>query len=145
MAKYQKSSELRGKNWIKARDLTTGMKAKLISEVKPLQSRFRDQDGQLKVQNVGELFIDGLPTPEKPYTINLNATTLEGLIDAFGEDSKDWMKEVLTVQKEKTIIGGKRVEVIYLIPDGYQLHEDEEGYVHIIPIEMTKQEKTTKA
>ncbi len=133
MAKFEKQAILRG-TWIKPAKLSTGMQVEIISEVKPIKSRFRDDSGEIKMQNVGSIQLldkDGKSDPTNVYLFRFNGTTVDGLITAFGDDSETWIGEKVTVQKEKTLVAGRKKEAIYLIPDGMQLVEDEEGYMHI--------------
>ena len=53
------------------------------------------------------------------------------MIDAFGTNSINWQGKHLTVMTEKVVVGGKRVTAAYLIPEGYEMGEDANGYVVI--------------
>lgn len=118
--KYNKQSTVQG-SWIKASELTSGAKAKLVSEAQPVEGEFGTQDvAKIKIQGEDEV-----------KNVRLNKPTINGLIDAFGEDSKDWTNKELTVQTEKMLVGGKRVTALYLIPEGYSLTEDTGGYLVI--------------
>lgn len=125
---YNKSNPVSGK-WFKAGDFEEGTKVKLMSETKPTESQFKDEKtGQNKIQDVAKIVAKGSP---EAMNIALNRATIDGLVEAFGEDSKDWMNRVLTMEKEKVLVGGKRVNVPYLIPEGYEKAEDEMGFMHI--------------
>ena len=121
---YQRKETVAG-NWLKAKDLQNGTKAKLLSETTPKESVF---EGKSRMQDVAKIQIQG---NESTYNVSLNKTTINGLIEAFGPDSKEWMNKVLTVQTEKTTIAGRRVTVLYLLPEGFELTEDVGGYVVI--------------
>lgn len=126
---YNKSNPVSGK-WFKAADFEEGTLVKLISETKPTESQFKDErTGQNKIQDVAKIVVKG---NSEAMNIALNRATIDGLVDAFGEDSKSWMNQVLTMEKEKVIVGGKRVNVPYLIPEGYEKVEDETGFMHIV-------------
>jgi len=58
---------------------------------------------------------------------------LDACYAAFGGDTNDWVGRVLTVQVENSSVGGKRVKVLYLIPEGFALSEDQNGYLVIVP------------
>ncbi len=85
----------------------------------------------MKVQDVAKVQFQG---DDEPKNMNLNRPTIDGLIEAFGPDSKDWMNHPLIVQTEKVSIGGKRVIAVYLVADGFELKEDLAGYLHITKI-----------
>lgn len=130
MAKYTKSSAVHGA-WVKGTEVTDGTKAKLVSETNPEPSQFQNKDGSIKTQDVAKIRFQG---GTEPLNISLNRTTLNGLIEAFGEDSKEWIGKVLTVKTEKTRIGGKNVTVVYLIPEGFEMKDDENGYAKVVKI-----------
>jgi hypothetical protein len=124
--KYSKSA---GGPWAKASELTSGSRAKLISETERKESQFKDKNGNPKMQDVAKVRFEG---KDEALNVNLNRATIYALIDAFGEESKDWMGRTLTVQTEKAVVAGKRVTVMYLVPDGFEVQEDTEGYVQIV-------------
>ena len=57
---------------------------------------------------------------------------MNGLVDASGDESESWQGHVLTVEAEKVVASGKRVTAVYLVPEGYERIEDENGYVAIV-------------
>ncbi len=126
--KYQKSNEVRGK-WVKGSEVASGSSAKLVAETKPVASQFKNKDGSAKIQNVSKIQIDG---QNEALNININQASLNALIDAFGEDSVKWQANKLTIETEKVVVGGKRVVAVYLIPEGYEMTEDTNGYVVIV-------------
>lgn len=128
MAKYQKSVSITG-NWAKASELVSGSKAKIVSETNPQPSSFQNKDGSPKTQDVCKVQFQGL---SEPLNVSLNRATINGLVDAFGEDSAGWQGHNLTVETEKMRVGGKAVTALYLIPEGYEKIDDENGYAMII-------------
>ena len=115
-----------GGAWLKAKELQDGVKAKLVSETKPVESVF---EGKSRTQDVAKIRIQG---DENVYNVGLNRTTVNGLIDAFGTDSKNWTNQVLTVKIEETRIAGRKVNALYLIADGYEAIDNEDGYLVIV-------------
>jgi hypothetical protein len=126
MAKYTKTI---GGAWAKGSDIQNGTKAKLVSETTHSESQYKDKSGNPKFQDVAKVRFQG---KEEPLNVNLNRATLYGLIDAFGEESKDWIGQVLTVHTEKVVVGGKRVTALYLVPEGFDVREDANGYIEIV-------------
>jgi len=125
--KYEKQESVQG-GWVKGADVVSGTSCKLISETKPQQSQFKDKKGNLKMQNVSKIqFEEG-----DALNININRASLNALVDAFGTESGDWVNKELSAITEKMIVGGKRVTVVYLVPTGYELKEDEEGFIQIV-------------
>ena len=127
MAIYKKNQGVQG-NWVKGKDIPQGVKAKLVSETIPRPSNYLTKDGSPKIQNIAKVRFEGSPDA---LNMNINRTNLDGLIDAFGEDSKNWIGKVLTVQTENVRVGGKMQTAVYLLPEGYELRNDEEGYAYI--------------
>ena len=125
--KYQKEVSLGGA-WVKASELKNGMKAKLVSEAVPQPSSFTNKDGSPKTQDVAKLRIEGL---SEPFNCSLNRATINALVDAFGEDSKEWQGHVLTIETEKVRVGGVARVALYLVPDGYEKKDDDNGYAVI--------------
>ena len=138
MAEYQKQERIGG-DWVKGSEVKSGVKAKLINEVRPVASQFKDEKtGEAKMQDVGKILFQG---DKEAKNINLNRATINGLVEAFGTSSADWVNKILTVQTEKMIVGGKRVTAVYLIADGFQLTEDDNGYMTIVKDGMANAEK----
>mgnify|MGYP001612381257 FL=1 len=118
--KYTKKTGSSGA-WIDKDTIENGTLVKIVADTEP-------REGEFGTQNVTKVRVKGA---EQSVNANLNQCTINGLIDAFGDDSKDWIGKVLTFQKEKMNVGGRRVTAMYLVPDGYVLSEDEQGYLVI--------------
>src|SRR3990167_2381131 len=127
MAEYTKTQFVSG-GWVKTSELKNETKAKIKNEVVPVQSQFKDKNGNEKKQDVGKVLFQG---QKEAVNVNINRATIFGLIDAFGNDSKNWIDQVLTVHTEKVMVAGKRVTALYLVPKGYSVHENDEGYIEI--------------
>jgi len=126
--KYQKTSFTRGA-WVKASELVNGSKAIIISETNPQPSQFFNKDGSAKMQDVCKVRFEHL---NEALNVSLNATTINGLVSAFGEDSINWQNQPLIVETEKVRVGGKAVVALYLIPEGCKKIDDENGYAIIV-------------
>ena len=124
--RYQKSTSTSGA-WVKAKDLegADNLVVKLVSEVQQIEGEFGKQD-------VGKVRIEG---EEEAKNVRINKTSLNGLITAFGEESKDWIGKELRVQIENSVVSRRRVKVLYLVPQDHELSEDENGYLVIKKIE----------
>jgi len=130
MTKYQKSVVTVTGGWVKASEVPDGSVAKLVSETKPIPSSFTNKDGSPKTQDVAKIRFKHLPDSEA-LNISLNRVTINGLVDAFGEDSANWQGHYLTVKTMPALISGKMQTVIYLIPEGYKLGVSDTGYPEI--------------
>lgn len=127
--KYQKQQSIGGA-WVKGSEVQSGSRCKLMSETSPMQSQFKNEKtGEVKMQDVAKILFSG-ETEEK--NISLNRATINGLIDAFGDDSALWQGQVLTAETEKVRVAGKAVTAVYLVPEGYERVDDENGYTVIV-------------
>lgn len=120
---YSKSEGVRGV-WLEKTIALNGLKAKLVSEVQPMEGQFGKQD-------VGKIQIQG---EKEVKNVNINKPTINALVEAFGSESKNWTNQVLTIRTEKMVVSGKRVIAFYLIPEGFEMMEDAGGYIVISKI-----------
>ena len=128
MALYKKSSGVGGA-WVKGSEVTAGSKVKIVSETEPQPSQFTDKNGKIKTQDVCKVRFQG---GQDALNMSLNRATTNALVDAFGEDSKTWIGQVLTAHTEKVRVAGVARIAVYLLPDGYEVQDDENGYVQIV-------------
>ena len=126
--RYQKSNFVGG-SWVKGSEVVSGSKVKIVSETEPQPSKFTNKDGSVKMQDVAKVRFQGA---DEAKNMNLNRATINGLVDAFGEDSKKWIGQILTAETLKMMVAGKMQTAVYLLPESYELKEDEGGYMIII-------------
>lgn len=105
--------------WLKVDDSLDGKKVKLINECVKTESRFKDEDGTPKIENQVKAQIEG---QNEPVNMRLNWTTVYGLIEAFGKDSKSWIGHNLVARVKDATTG----QSVYLIPEGSELYRNEE-------------------
>jgi len=120
--------------WVNKKELGNCKKAKIISETLPQPSQFLNKDGSHKdgspkTQDVCRVQFEG---KGEAVNVGLNAATINGLVDAFGEDSIKWQGHTLAVETEKVRIAGKSEIALYLIPAGYKKTDDDNGYANIV-------------
>ena len=117
-----------GGAWLDAKTITDGTKVKIVAETVRRDSSFKDKEGNAKTENVTKVQVTG---EKEPVNMRLNWTTIGGLISAYGEESSDWMGNTLSVKKVRALVGDTMRDIIYLIPDGYELGENEESKLEI--------------
>jgi len=71
----------------------------------------------------GEQFYLNIETRNGEKKLKINQTSINILIDAFGEESQQWVDKEVTVYTKKDIINNKKVVIVYLAPSGYILDE----------------------
>ena len=123
---YQKHEGTKGA-WLEKKIELNERTAVLVTEVKPETSNFKNKDGTSKTQDVGKIKVGD----DEPVNFAVNKPTVNALIDAFGTDSKKWVNEPLKIVAEKVVVNGKRGVSVYLVPEGYELGEDDGGYIII--------------
>jgi len=116
--------------WVDKASLKNGTRAKIISETRNEPSKFLNTDGSPKMQDNCKVQFEGAT---EAVNISLNRATLNALVEAYGEDSLNWMNKTLTVEVEKMRVAGKAVIALYLIPKGFKKIDDADGYAIIVP------------
>jgi hypothetical protein len=126
MAIYSKRT-IGGKWANKSKLFEDGVKtAKIVSETNPQASTYKDEKGNPQEQDVCKVMFQG---EAEPLNVALNSATIDGLVSAFGGDSRQWMNHELAVEIDK--LPGKKYP-LYLIPEGYHRTEDANGYSVIV-------------
>lgn len=133
MALYNKSAGANGP-WVDKKQIKTGTKVKILTESTPTDDLFQ---GRPITRNIVKLKIQG--EEGEPKNFDLNKPTINGLIEAFGEDSKAWIGKVLTAETMKVIVGGKMGIAMYLIPEGFELGTDAGGYVVVQRVNVAQE------
>lgn len=128
--KYSKTSSVSGA-WAKGSEIPSGTKCRIVSETMPQPSSFMNKDGSPKSQDVAKVRFE---CKDEPLNVSFNRASINALVDAFGDDSVKWQGNEITVMTEKMNVGGKRVYVMYFVPNGYELKENEEGFINIVKV-----------
>jgi hypothetical protein len=55
--------------------------------------------------------------------IALNQSSINVLVDEYGEESADWVGREVRVLMKKDVVAGKRVIIAYLVADGWYLDD----------------------
>ena len=126
--KYQQQKRQSGA-WVDKKTLVSGTSCKIVSETTGQPSNFKDKNGNSQTQDVCKVRFEG---QQEAVNVALNGATIDALIAAFGDESIVWQNQNLTVETEKMRVGGKAVIALYLIPNGYERIDDENGYAVII-------------
>ena len=135
MAEYQKS--VTG-GWVVADEVKNGTKVKIITECVKQESKFKDPEGNPKTENIAKVRFQGA---EEAVNMRLNWTTIYGLIDAFGTDSKDWIGNVLTAKTLDAMVGDTMRTIVYLVPEGFELIKNAEKKLEIKKIDNEPEPK----
>ena len=98
------------------------------------------KDGdKIKILNGGEI-VSGeygdrhvfkiMTRDKKEYNLSFNQTSVNNMIDAFGEDTEAWAGKVVNVFVLRVMVSGKLRNVAYLAADGFEM--DAEGKFHSV-------------
>lgn len=120
-----------GGAWLDADTVVDGSKVKILNEVVKRDSSFKDDEGNAKTENVGKVQFAG----KEPLNMRFNWTTIYGLIDALGKDSKAWIGHELTARVKEAVVGDKLRTIVYLVADGFELVKNEEKKLEIRRVE----------
>jgi len=123
MVKVTKSASTGG-SWLDKSAITTGDSIKITSEAEMQPSDYGDS-------LVAKVLVKG--KSKSPENVRINTPSKNALIDAYGEDTKGWVDKIVSAHIEKSLIGGKRVTILYLVPEGYEVAEDTGGYLVVRP------------
>ena len=127
--KYDKPQSVSGA-WVKGSEIQSGARCKLMSAAERMPSQFKDEKtGETKFQDVAKVLFSG---DTETKNISLNRATISALIDAYGDESENWQGHILTCETEKMRVGGRAVIAVYLVPEGYERVDDENGYTVIV-------------
>ncbi len=135
---YKKASTIHGQ-FLDKKILKNGMKCVILNETTSVPSNFpHPKTGEPQNQDLAKLKIEGI---EGEFNTALNKPTIEAMINAFGPDSINWQGNALIIEVEKTRVGGKAGVALYLIPEGYELKNDEQGFAKITKKSLEEQLK----
>jgi hypothetical protein len=131
---YSKSSGTNGP-WLDKDQVRNGQRFAILTEAKPIEEVYK---GQQNIRNTVKVKVEGM---QEPQNYDLNKPTVNGLIDAFGEDSRLWIGKVLTAYTENVRVAGRAGVMLILIPEGYKVMNDEGGYAVVVPMDTPEPKK----
>ena len=111
-----------GKKFLKAADVTTGDKILIKDEGAWVENtKYKYPDGSPKVD-----FIISVTFKEEDLDFRVNKTNRTTLMGLFGKDTTLWVGKTVELEKIKTLIGGKQMDVL-MIGGLEELQESPEG------------------
>lgn len=116
-----------GGKWIDKDQIKSGTKIKIVGEATVAE-------GQFGPQTVAKVLVKG---SSEPVNLGINKTSIRGMISAFGTETKLWVGKIVTADVRRESVSGKMQNVLRLIPEGYELGEDENGYLSVKKIGVT--------
>ena len=102
----------------KGEDFNDGDTAEIASEGKQIEGQFGMQD----------IFMIKL-SDEREGNIGFNQTSINNLIDGYGEDSINWIGKKIKIQAIMSNVKGKMTKVYYFLHPDAELDEDSGEFV----------------
>jgi len=116
--KFNKKESVSGTYAKKGQDINDG-------DFITINSAGKIVEGQFGSQNVFEI-----KTAKGEFLMSFNQTSINSLVDAFGEESENWIGKKVAVHSIKQNVAGKFINVYYVAPEGYEMGEN--GFEKII-------------
>ena len=79
--------------------------------------------GTTEVGTYGEQNVFKVKTRNGEKKLSINQKTINVLVTEFGDESENWVNKDLTVVLKKDTIAGKKVEIVYLVTNGWKLDD----------------------
>ena len=111
-------------------DIQAGDKIKILKEESIVPGQWGDQR-QFPIE-----------TRNGEKGLGLNQSTINVLIDTWGDESKNWIGKELNILIHKTIIAGEKKKVVYAVPEGWYLDEYGELVNDNVNANQTKENPT---
>lgn len=92
-------------------DLKNGDRVKLLNE------------GEITVGQYGEKHTFRIETRNGERLVDLNQSSINILVDEFGEESKNWAGKEVRVITKKDVVAGKKVIIVYLVTGNWELDD----------------------
>lgn len=124
--KYNKTSGTGGP-WLDKSQVRNGQRFAILTEAKPIEEVYK---GEPNVRNTVKVKVEGM---SEPQNYDLNKPTIAGLIDAFGDDSRNWIGKTLYAHTEKVRVAGRAGIMVILYAEGFKVMDDEGGYAVVVP------------
>ena len=109
---FKKKESVQGTYAKKGTDINDGDLITILDEGKTVE-------GQFGIQNVFTI-----KTMGGEFLMSFNQTSINALVDEFGEESSSWVNKTVQVHAIKQNVAGKFINVFYVAPKGYEMGEN---------------------
>lgn len=79
--------------------------------------------GSVVMGEHGEQQVFSIETRNGSKNVALNQSSINALIEVYGEDSDGWVNREARVLTKKDVVAGKKVIIAYIVPKDYVLNE----------------------
>lgn len=110
--KVQKVVSVSGDFAKKGEDINYGDVVTILDEGQKIEGQF------------GEQFVIKIKTKAgEDKNVNFNQTTINILVDEFGDDTVKWVGEQVIIRGKKDTVGGKKVDIYYFVTSDWDFDE----------------------
>jgi len=81
-------------------------------------------EGQVVVGKYGEQNVHKIKTRNGDRALNLNQTSINNLVDAYGVDGKEWVGKTAKVWIIKAMVSGKFQNIVYLSKEDWTMTDE---------------------
>ena len=81
-------------------------------------------EGQIIVGKYGEQIVHKIKTRNGDRALNLNQTSINNLVDAYGTDGKGWIGKMAKVWVIKAMVSGKFQNIVYLSKEDWTMTDE---------------------
>lgn len=109
---FKKKQSVAGNYAKKGQDIKDGDTITINNQGAVVQGQYGDQ-------NVFEI-----KTSQGDFILSINQTSINSLVDEWGEESSAWVGKKVKVHAIKQNVAGKFINVYYVAPEGYEMGEN---------------------
>lgn len=80
-------------------------------------------EGTIATGQFGDQHVFKIETRNGEKNQTFNQTTINALIESFGEDSESWIGKDVNILTKKDVVAGRKVEIVYLVTEDWMLDE----------------------
>jgi hypothetical protein len=101
-----------------------GQYAKKGEDIKNGDTIIIKDGGTVTQGQFGEQNVFKIETRNGEKNLSINQTSINSLIDKWGEESESWVEKKVKVHAIKQNVAGKFINVYYIAPEGYEMGEN---------------------
>jgi len=92
-------------------DIQNGDKVEILSK------------GDIVSGEYGDQYVFSIKTRNGEKNANFNQSSINAIIDEYGDESDNWVGKTVTVLTKKGVFGGKKAIAAYFVPEGWILDD----------------------
>ena len=105
-----------------------GEYAKKKEDIKDQDVIMIQDEGQLVTGDYGDRMVFKIETRNGDKNLSFNQTSMNNLIEVFGDETKSWIGKKVKVWIVKAMVSGKFQDIVYLADPSYVMADDGRFY-----------------